>query len=186
MLVERKGKVITWSWKQFWNDSFSFAKALAKLEVRERSAVAVMGFNSPEWVIGFLGGMIANCVSTGIYSTNAPEACHYQADHSEAEVILVENNELLKRFTSGLSKLPKVKAIVVWGEEALPSDVQDSRFFLWRDFLKLGSEINDDVVNEKIEKQKPGQACCLIYTSGTTGNPKGCMLSHDNLVWAGV
>ena len=39
-----------------------------------------------------------NCVMTGVYSTNAPDACQYQADHSEAEIIVVENNDLLARF----------------------------------------------------------------------------------------
>ena len=39
-----------------------------------------------------------NCVMTGVYSTNAPDACLYQADHSEAEIIVVENNDLLARF----------------------------------------------------------------------------------------
>jgi long-chain-fatty-acid--CoA ligase ACSBG len=122
-------------------------------------------------------------VVTGIYSTNTPEACLYQVDHSEAEIVLVETNEMLKRFTINLSKLPRIKAIVVWGETQLPSDVQDSRFFLWKDFMKLGAEIKDTAILERTSRQKPGECSTLVYTSGTTGNPKGCMLSHDNLVW---
>lgn len=54
---------------------------------------------------------------------------------------------------------------------------------LWKDFLKLGSDIKDSVILEKAKKQKPGECAVLIYTSGTTGMPKGCMLSHDACVW---
>lgn len=68
--------------------------------------------------------------------------------------------------------------------DKFPSDVKDKRFFTWKDFLGLGKDIKDDVVNEKVKRQNPGKCVCLIYTSGTTGNPKACMLSHDNLVWS--
>jgi long-chain-fatty-acid--CoA ligase ACSBG len=77
MLVEREGKVATWTWDQYYADSMAFAKALAHLKVVEKSSVAVMGFNAPEWAIAFSGGIMYNCVNTGIYLTNAPEACLY-------------------------------------------------------------------------------------------------------------
>jgi long-chain-fatty-acid--CoA ligase ACSBG len=121
--IERDGKVLTWTWDQYFDNSMAFAKSLAHLKVKERSAVAIMGFNSPEWIFAFVGGIMYNCVNTGIYSTNAPDACLYQAEHSEAEVIVVETNDMLKRFVVNLDKLPRVKAIVVWGEKELPSDV---------------------------------------------------------------
>jgi long-subunit acyl-CoA synthetase (AMP-forming) len=50
----------------------------------------------------------------------------------------------------------------------------------------MGAEMPDSAIQPYIEKQRPGQAVCLIYTSGTTGNPKGVMLSHDNLLFSGA
>lgn len=96
-----------------------FAKAMSRLGVTERSSVAIMGFNSAQWFIAFMGTILNNCVITGIYATNSDDASMYQADHSEAEVVVVENLELLARFDR--SKLPRVKAYVLWAETLLPT-----------------------------------------------------------------
>jgi long-chain-fatty-acid--CoA ligase ACSBG len=143
-----------------------------------------MGFNCPEWTIAFMGGVLNNCIGTGIYATNAQEACMYQVDHAEAEIIVCETNDHLKRFDA--SKLPRVKAFVVFGEKELPKDIKDSRYYLWQDFMKVGADIKESVILEKVSRQRPGECVSLIYTSGTTGMPKGVMLSHDNLCWIAI
>jgi long-chain-fatty-acid--CoA ligase ACSBG len=143
-----------------------------------------MGFNTPEWAIAFTGSIMHNNVVTGIYSTNAPDACIYQSEHAECEVIMVETNEMLQRFMKfGKDPIKRVKAFVVYGEKSLPSENQDNRVYLWKDFLKLGKNVPNDVILEKCLRQKAGECAVLIYTSGTTGKPKGCMISHDNLTW---
>ena len=183
MYYEREDKRHSLTWTDYERSVMKFAKALNHLGVTEKSAVAIMGFNSPEWAFSCLGAMMNNCVFTGIYITNAADACLYQTVHSEAEVVCVETAEHLKRFMVNLDKMPKVKAFVVWGEKSLPPECTGSRFYLWSDFLEIGKGIKDTAIHERMTKQKPGECCCLIYTSGTTGNPKGCMLSHDNLTW---
>lgn len=75
--VERDGKPLMWTWLQYQQEAFKFAKAMSVFKVKERSSVCIMGFNSPEWAFAFLGGVMYNCISTGIYITNAAEACFY-------------------------------------------------------------------------------------------------------------
>ena len=183
MWVERDGQKLCWTWNQYYADALSFAKACTSLGVTSRSAVAIMGFNAPEWAISFIGTILNDNVNTGIYITNTAEACLYQATHSESEIIVVETTEHLKRFTVNMDKYERVKAFVVYGEKALPEGAQGNRFFLWKDFLKLGQAVKDEVVSAKMNRQKPGKCACLIYTSGTTGNPKACMISHDSMTY---
>lgn len=51
----------------------------------------------------------------------------------------------------------------------------------WDDFMELGNTVPDPQLDLIIGSQKANQCAMVIYTSGTTGNPKGVMLSHDNV-----
>jgi long-subunit acyl-CoA synthetase (AMP-forming) len=96
--VERGGKVLKWTWNEYQTDILNFAKAMHVVGVSERKSVNIMGHNSPEWVIGCLGGIFANCITTGVYISNLEAACLYQAENSEAELILVDGIANLKKY----------------------------------------------------------------------------------------
>lgn len=89
--VERGGKWVKWTWQEYYEDVKNFGKALLAVDASERSSVNIIGFNSPEWLIAFMGAIFANNIPSGVYTTNSPEACLYVAKHSDAEVIVAEN-----------------------------------------------------------------------------------------------
>lgn len=173
----------TWTWQQYHDDVFKFAKALIKLNFAPHKCINIVGFNSPEWVIANMGGIAAGGISAGIYTTNNADACFYITDHSEAEVVVLEDAKQLQKYVSIANKLPKLKAIVMW-TGAVPAKLGLSiPVYTWSAFLESGASISDAEVQKRINDQKANECCTLIYTSGTTGPPKAVMISNDNLTW---
>jgi long-chain-fatty-acid--CoA ligase ACSBG len=119
---------------------------------------------------------MASCIGAGIYSTNTPQACHYISEHSQAEVIVVDGNKQFIKYCSvDKSALPHIKAIVVYNEETIDAALIAKCAFAvysWAEFLALGKDIPDVLLEGRYKSISPGRCASLIYTSGTTGPPK--------------
>ena len=51
-----------------------------------------------------------------------------------------------------MDKYDRVKAFVIWGESSLPEDALGNRFFLWKDFVKIGKAVKDEVIFAKMAR----------------------------------
>ncbi|XP_027767113.1 long-chain-fatty-acid--CoA ligase ACSBG2-like [Empidonax traillii] len=175
---KKGGQWVRLTYKMYYDECCKAAKSFLKLGLQRFHGVGILGFNSAEWFIADIGAILAGGFAVGIYTTNSPEACHYVAENCSADVIVVENQKQLQKILEIEDKLPQLKAIVQYGEE-----IKEKRpnLYSWSEFMELGKDVPDTLLNLAIGAQKPNQCCTLIYTSGTTGQPKGVMLSHDNV-----
>lgn len=173
----------TMTYKQYYQACRTAAKSFLKLGLERYHGVGILGFNSVEWFIADIGAILAGGFAVGIYTTNSPDACQYVADNCKANIIVVENHKQLQKILQVEDKLPHLKAIIQYKDtlkEKRPN------LYSWSEFMELGRDEPDTSLDAIISSQKPNQCCTLIYTSGTTGQPKGVMLSHDNLTWTAL
>jgi len=152
---------------------------LLALGVGDGDVVTILGANRPEWVISALGAMRVGGVSAGIYTTCSADEIGYILAHSDAPVIVVENNDQLGRVMEAWAGAPELRHVVMM-EGADPVD--DERVLSWDEFLAKADDVEDDL-DDRLAALKPDQVADFIYTSGTTGPPKAVMLTHDNLEW---
>ena len=56
----------------------------------------------------------------------------------------------------------------------------------WADLLSRGKDQEEEILMARLRRIAINQCSTLVFTSGTTGNPKGVMLSHDNMTWNAI
>lgn len=111
-LRSHTGRTLTWS--QYYAQARQFGRACIAVGMRPREAVAIIGFNSPEWVLANVGGILAGGIAAGIYTTNTPDACAYIVRHASATVVVCEGERQLAKFLSVSPPLTDVLAYVVY------------------------------------------------------------------------
>ena len=87
----------TWTYKQYYEDSAAIAKALMAAKVEQFDAVAIFGFNSPEWVMASQACFMTGAKTAGIYPTDTPEQIAYKCNHSGSKVIALEDKHCLEK-----------------------------------------------------------------------------------------
>lgn len=150
---------------------------LMALGLKKGEKVATITGNRPEWNFVDMGLSKAGMIHVPIYPTIGPDEYEYIFKHSEVKVIFISNNGIYKRIKDVLAKMKDIKAIYSFDE------VEGVKSF--EEILEAGRK-NEAKFKDEVETIKAGikpeDLLTIIYTSGTTGQPKGVMLSHNNLV----
>ena len=157
-------------------------KALIALGFAPGSSVAILGANRPEWAILGLACMAVGGAPAGIYATSSPVEARYIVNHTEAPIVLVDGEVQWQKIRAERANMPHLR----WVVTMRGARVDDPQVLSWDAFLGKGEKVADATFFERLHALEPGGVASLIYTSGTTGPPKGVMLSHANIAFAGT
>jgi len=154
------------SWDEATARIDALARGLLAHGVRHGDCVAVISRTSVDWILLDWAIMSIGAVVVGLYPTSSAPECQYVLEHSEAVLAFAENEEQARKLVSVRGSLPALREIV-------PFDLLDK----FESEGRAAKHLQPEPVAED-------DLATLIYTSGTTGPPKGCMLTHKNLVTA--
>ena len=144
--------------------------------------VAIFAPNSPEWTLTDAGCQFAGIINVPIYTTLAASSVAYILNDSGARVLVIGDREMYDGIAQVLPKCTSVEKIVF----IEPADTDDVSGAVSFDELLAAGAAADEEQKAKLDEMSaaidPGNVATLIYTSGTTGEPKGVMLTHENVV----
>ncbi|GAA3056675.1 hypothetical protein GCM10020000_43970 [Streptomyces olivoverticillatus] len=147
---------------------------LMALGVRAGDRVAVLSGTRPEWTYAQFGALAAGGVVVPVYPTAGEDELLWVLGDSGASVVVCEDAAQAERVAAVRGKLPELRHVVLMdGRGAAPgAPVLDG--------LPGGVPVAELLARGAA--RGPSDLCTIIYTSGTTGLPKGCCLTHGNVV----
>ena len=176
--TKRNGEWVETARDEFVRKVRHFALGLYELGVRKGDRVSLHSENSAEWLICDQAILSIGAADVPIFTTQPGEQIKYILENSETKVHIVSNDELFADTKPIMKSIENVEAVI----SLFGSKHEKLRSF--EGILEMGKK-KDEEEPELFKKLKselePDQLATLIYTSGTTGDPKGVMLSHNNI-----
>jgi long-chain acyl-CoA synthetase len=166
MRVRHHGALRETSFAELATAAREIAAGLIAHGIGTGDRVAILGNTRPEWTLADLGAICAGATVVPVYHTNSPEECAYVLAHSEARILICENAEQRDKVMSVREQLPMLEHVFTMVETAGSPSLDDLRSSQPLPALEIA----------------PDDPATIVYTSGTTGPPKGCVLTHANLL----
>ncbi|WP_034268881.1 AMP-dependent synthetase/ligase [Actinospica robiniae] len=165
------------TYARFLAETQATAKGLVALGIAAGDRVAIMSRTSYEWSLLDFAIWEAGAIPVPIYETSSAEQVAWILADSGAVAVFTELTANTATVEAVRDQAGTLKNI--WQIDPTGADAPGALAIL----AQAGKDVADEVLEERRATLVPESVATIIYTSGTTGRPKGCVLTHDNLLF---
>jgi long-chain acyl-CoA synthetase len=168
--TKRKGE---WRWMtylDFGKTTDAFRAGLKSLGLERGDRVACIANNRVEWAVAAYACFGLGVAFVPMYEAQLPKDWEYILKDCQAKAVIVATDAIAQKVKDFVESIDSLKYVISLD----PSTKAERGVKAYKDLIRT---------KEKVPTIKPGpkDTACFIYTSGTTGNPKGVILSHNNI-----
>ena len=170
------------SWEKLGNITTQLSKALLQQGVAPQQTVGILSQNTPQWTLTDLACLQIRAVTVPIYTSNTAEQALYVMNHAEIKFLFVGDEKQYHKALEVADQCPSLQKIILF-DDHIP--LREQKYSIhWTDFLAFGNNnALDEELQQRIDSRDLSDLFTVIYTSGTTGEPKGVMLTYENLAY---
>nr|POE92064.1 long chain acyl-coa synthetase 1 [Quercus suber] len=177
------GKLGPYVWKTYkevYDEVMCIGSALRASGAEPGSRVGIYGSNCPQWIMAMEACNAHSLVCVPLYDTLGPGAVNFILDHAEVDFVFVQDKKVKELLNPDCKSAQRLKIMVCFTSltEEEKNKAAEIRIkpYSWNEFLHMGKETPSEIC--------PPQAFhigTIMYTSGTSGDPKGVVLTHENI-----
>lgn len=173
-VTKTAGIWVPMSTSDFIERTMNVARGLISMGIQAGDRVAVASSNRVEWNILDIAVQKTGAILVPLYPNISENDYRFILNDCAAKICIVSNQELA-------DKISNIRKDVSSLEHLFSFDNLDSVPH-WSHIEEQRTHTDVELVHDRMKDVKNEDLVTIIYTSGTTGNPKGVMLSHQNLL----
>ena len=177
----------SWTWAEVYEEVRLYAIGLAKLGLRRGDKVAIIGDNRPRLYWTFVAAQSLGAIPVPVYQDSVAEEMVYVLQHADIIFAVVEDQEQVDKVLSVAEQISSLKKVIYDDSRGL-KDYDHTDLHSINDVQEIGKRelsANPGLEREWLDQIEQGtgdDVSVMLYTSGTTGQPKGVVLTNDNVV----
>lgn len=175
-----QGQWISKTWSVYLNEIRLLASFLKQEGLKKKTVVAILSNSRYEWAVTDFAVLGTGAIVVPIYTNSTPEDIEFILNNCEAEFLFVENRNVYQDFQKIALRCTHVKKIISF--EKIVDAAQVPSFQKALEFGKIFLDQNSEHFEKSLSETKASDTATILYTSGTTGQPKGVVLTHEQII----